>query len=479
MLQSLSFPRMIAYCLGGPGWQITNTIVVNIGIYYYLPPEGSGLPSQLSEEIFLGVLTAYGLARLIGGVIDSLADPFVGYFSDTSRSRFGRRRAFMIYGTVPMVLTSALLFWPPGEPGSTTTFVFLSATLCAYYVFFTVYVGPYLALIPELARTDQERIDLSRMRALFGGLVMLAYGFLWLQGIQIGRDMGMTTEAALRWVVGISAVVALIFCLLPILAVDESSLETDTASHLDWRTSFRITIGNRPFLIYLFAQIGMILGSTMIWPALPYIARVMLGRDEGFAATMSLAFVPLITVGFAFVDRIANRVGTKNLLVASVALLGLSLIPLGLVKPDVPGGPNDARNLFIVFGALSVLGLPVACMMVLPMVILGRIIDVDAMKTGANRAAMFFGVQGLMTKWVFAASGAILSYLFSAYGRSFAEPNGVLLIGPVGGTICLFSAALYALYPEREVLDALAAGREAEALAQRAEPTAIEPAQGD
>ncbi len=457
MLQSLSFPRMVAYCLGGPGWQITNTIVVNIGIYYYLPPDGAGLVTQLSEEVFLGVLTAYGLARLIGGVVDSLADPFVGYLSDTSRSRFGRRRAFMIYGTVPMVLTSALLFWPLGEPGSTTTFVFLSVVLGTYYVFFTVYVGPYLALIPELARTDQERIDLSRMRALFGGLVMLAYGFLWLQGVQIGRDAGLDTETALRWVVGISSVVAFLFCLMPILAVDESTLDAKTGNPLDWRTSFRITITNRPFMIYLFAQIAMILGSTMIWPALPYIARVMLGRDEGFAATMSLAFVPLITLGFAFVDRFATRFGTKNVLIASVLLLGLSLLPLGLVRPDVPGGPNDPRNLFIVFGALSILGLPVACMMVLPMVILGRIIDVDALRTGSNRSAMFFGVQGLLTKWVFAASGAILSFLFSAYGRSAEEPLGVLLIGPVGGTICLVAAALYALYPEREVLAALEA----------------------
>ena len=174
----MSLRRQIAYCLGGPGWQMTSTLVVSIGIYYYLPPEGAGLVPQLSEEIFLGVLTAYGLARLIGGVVDSLADPFVGHYSDRSRSRFGRRRVFLTFGTVPMVLTSTLLFWPPGEPGSTTTFAFLSITLAAYYIFFTIYVGPYLALIPEIARTEQERIDLSRLRALVSGPFLMAYGFI-------------------------------------------------------------------------------------------------------------------------------------------------------------------------------------------------------------------------------------------------------------------------------------------------------------
>ena len=70
---------------------------------------------------------------------------------------------------------------------------------------------------------------------------------------------------------------------------------------------------------------------------------------------------------------------------------------------------------------------------------------------GSGRSAMYYGVQGLMTKWVYAASAAIMSYLLSAYGRSAEEPLGVLLIGPVAGTLCLISAGFYACYPEEQV----------------------------
>jgi hypothetical protein len=62
-----------------PDWQITGSIMVSIGIYFYQPPGDTGLNALPSEEAFLGVLTAYGLARIIGGVVDSLADPFVGW----------------------------------------------------------------------------------------------------------------------------------------------------------------------------------------------------------------------------------------------------------------------------------------------------------------------------------------------------------------------------------------------------------------
>jgi Na+/melibiose symporter-like transporter len=64
---------------------------------------------------------------------------------------------------------------------------------------------------------------------------------------------------------------------------------------------------------------------------------------------------------------------------------------------------------------------------------------------------MYYGVQGLFTKWVYAASAAILSFLLAAYGRSAAEPLGVLLIGPVAGGLCLVGAILYAFYPEEEI----------------------------
>jgi hypothetical protein len=65
---------------------------------------------------------------------------------------------------------------------------------------------------------------------------------------------------------------------------------------------------------------------------------------------------------------------------------------------------------------------------------------------------MYFGAQGLLTKWVYAASAALLSFLFVELGNSRAEPGGVLLVGPLASAFCLASALVYALYPEDQVL---------------------------
>ena len=329
-------------------------------------------------------------------------------------------------------------------------FLFLTVMLALYYVFFTVYVGPYLSLIPEIATTERDRVELSRLRSVISGPTIMAFGVLWLAGVDVLKDMGFDATTSVQIVVVISCLISFLCSICPILAVDESTF-ANMPSSLNMREALGKTLSNRPFVIYLIAQIVFILGITMSGPAVPYIARVILGRDEGFAAMLSLVMLPGIILGFIVIQAIVNRIGTRNTLVWTIFLLGVPLFPYGLLTPSAPGEPGDLFNMVVVVGLSVIKGFPIAGIMILPTVILGQLIDLDAAKTGANRAAMYYGVQGLLTKWVYAASAAILSYLLSAYGRSAAEPLGVLLIGPVSGTFCVIAAVLYALYPEKEV----------------------------
>ena len=430
-----------------------------IGIYFYLPPADTDLVPQVSEEVFLGALTAYGAARLVGGLFDSLADPFVGWGSDRSRSPLGRRRAYLVVGIAPMVLAPVLLFWPPGEPGSTLTFVWLTGLLALYYVFFTVYVAPYLALIPELARSQEQRLSLMMLMAAVGFPILGLYGPGWLLGVQLGRELGLSGTEAVRMVVLVSAGVAFVLCLLPILAVDERRFAHSIPNSMSLGEALGTTLRNRPFLIYLLAQLPFILGINMIGPLVPYLSVVALGRDEGFAGLLSLAGAAPALIGFLVVGRVVGRIGPKRTVIGCVLLLGLLSAALGLLRPDAPGGPDDARNLAIAIAVLGLAGLPLAGFLVVPNVIIGQLVDLDEARTGTNRSAMYFGAQGLLTKWVYAASAALLSYLLLEHGNSREEPDGVLLAGPVAGAFCVLSALLYTCYPEQAVRAEAAAAR--------------------
>jgi GPH family glycoside/pentoside/hexuronide:cation symporter len=454
----MSLARRVAYACGNAGFQIPDAIVISVAVYFYLPPEDSDLVPLVSEEVMLGVLTAYGLARLLGGIVDSLADPFVGWGSDRSRSRLGRRRSFLIAGIGPMVLTPVLLFWPVGAPGSAASWWGLTLLLSLYYVFFTVYVGPYLALIPELAPETEERVRLSSLLAAVALPVLGFYPALWLAGVGFGRSFGLDTTDAIRAVVVISSLVAFALCLAPILAVDEKRFTRTVASPLSLGDAVGQTLRNRPFVIYLGGQILFILGITMMRPALPYLSVVALGRDEAFGAWLALSYLPGVVVGFLAMGRLADRFGPKRVVIA--CLLGLAACLLALIglRPAEPGSAGDTRNLVLAFAALGLAGPSIAGFMVLPHVMIGQLIDVDSLQTGGNRSAMYYGVQGLLTKWVYAASVAVLSLLLARYGNSREAPLGVLLIAPVGGVCCLLSAAVYLAYPERRILAAAMQG---------------------
>lgn len=450
-VEPLSTRRRFAFALGSAGFNLSDRIVYVVSIYFFLPPAGSGLEPLVSQEVFLGGLTAFGLATLIGRFFDAIADPFVGHGSDRSRSSLGRRRSFLAYGILPMTGLPVLLFWPPG--GDTANFAWLAVLLALFYIAFTVYVAPYLALIPELASGHAERVRLATLLAWVTFPVTVVFG-AWTVGFDLLTRAGVDPTDAIRWVVVALSILAFALCALPILAVDERRHARSVASDLPLGEAIRTTLVNRPFVIYLIAQIFFILGVNLAQPAVTYYPRVVLDRTEGFSAVFGAVFGLSIALGMPFINRLGQRLGAKRTLVLCVGTFSVALGSLGLLRPAEAGTARDTVNLIVLGLAMFACGPPVAGFMILPHVIISQLVDRDEARTGANRAAMFFGIQGFCTKFVYGVSGAILSFLFARFGNSAEEPLGVLLVGPVAGALCLVSALLYALYPEREVLEA-------------------------
>jgi GPH family glycoside/pentoside/hexuronide:cation symporter len=452
----MSRARQVFFALGNAGQQLTDRTVVAIAVYFWLPPPGRGLETQISERVFLGFLTFYGLAMLVGRVFDSLADPLVGWASDRSRARLGRRRAFLVAGVLPMVVMPALLFFPPGPPGGAANTAWLFVLLSLYVVFYTVYVAPYLALIPELAWTQRERVSLGTLIALSSLPVVGLFGAAWPLAIDLGRAAGLAPAASLRMLVVAVAGLALALCLAPILAVDERRFARSAPSDLSFREAVARTLGDRAFCVYLLAQGLFVFGINLVQPVSPYLATVVLGRSEGFAAWFGLATFCGVALGFAFVTRLVGRFGPKRVMIGCSATFGLALSGLLLGRAGAPGGPHDARNLALVFGALGAIGIPIAGFLVIPNVLIAQLIDRDEARGGSQRSAMYYGVQGFLTKWIYGVSLWVLTLLLARFGNSPERPLGVILVGPVAGAACLLSAAALVFYPERRVLEATA-----------------------
>src|SRR2546425_1187450 len=98
---------------------------------------------------------------------DAVTDPVMGYISDTTRSRWGRRRPYVAAAALPVGLFFFLVFRPPAL-GTGGLFVYLLVTYAALNTCFTVFAIPYTAWGAELARDYHERTTVVQIRSLFG-----------------------------------------------------------------------------------------------------------------------------------------------------------------------------------------------------------------------------------------------------------------------------------------------------------------------
>jgi GPH family glycoside/pentoside/hexuronide:cation symporter len=464
----------LAYALGNPAHQIAETVILTLVLYFYLPPGGRGLAPQVSQEVFFGGLTVFGLAMIVGRVFDGLSDPLVGHLSDRSRSRFGRRRSFMAAGLPGLALLPALLFWPLGAAGSATNGWFLAAGLSLFFVAFTIFTAPYLALIPEIATGDRERVDLTTLIGVVTFVFLVFYNVAWPAGIELGRSLGLETPGAVRLVAVLSAALVLALGAVAVAGVDERRLVHTVPPELGFRQAVAQTLRCTPFLIYLAGQIFFYFAVSVVRPSIVYFATVVLERGEGVAALLGAPAAITAPLGFVTFRAVAKRYGARRAIVLCNLLFAAATAPLGLLTPDAPGGPRDALNLGIVLAATSGLGFASAGFMVLPLVVISQVVDFDALRTGANRAAIFFGVQGFATKGVIGLASATLAFLFARFGNSVDSPLGVVLIGPVAAAGALVAALFYSLYPERRVLAAVGAAADADAAAVDADTAAAE-----
>src|SRR5205814_7470057 len=96
-------------------------------------------PALVSAAIFFGKLW------------DAATDPVVGYISDTTRTRWGRRRPFVFGSAIPMGIAFYLLFAPP-HWGNTSLIVYLAVTYILLMTFFTMVATPYLAWGAEITQ---------------------------------------------------------------------------------------------------------------------------------------------------------------------------------------------------------------------------------------------------------------------------------------------------------------------------------------
>ena len=158
----LSTLTKLIYGSGDFGYSLNNSIIAAL------------FPIFMMDVV--GVTPALAAAALfIGRSWDYINDPLVGYLSDRTRTRWGRRRPWLLFGAIPFAFTFILLWIRPTFlANQTSLLIFYAAVYVIYEASATTVYMPYFALTPELTQDYDERTQLTSFRMLFniiGGLV--------------------------------------------------------------------------------------------------------------------------------------------------------------------------------------------------------------------------------------------------------------------------------------------------------------------
>ncbi len=430
LVKQLPLWGKILYGAGSGGFSLIDRVLITWLFYYYITSPLEGVEALMPPF-------AFGIIMFLGRSIDALADPVIARWSDNHRGRLGRRMPFMLFSGIAYCLIFILLFYPPVAETSALNSFYLAIMLALYFTLFTGYVCPYLALLPELARSTRDRVDLATFRAVF---MLLGVGAALIgSGMLIGR-------LGFHGMVWAMAAAGLVLLYLP-LAVKERDYAEAKPATLGLVEAIKTTFKNHAFVIYLIGNVTFWLGFNIITLNLPLYVTVLLGGTEddtsiyfGLAFGVALLFFPLVNI-------LSKRTGLKAVMMfALVAFMVLLPLYYFLGRPVFGLNPE-----FFGYILMALSGLPLAVIFIVPDAIVAAVSDLEEKLSGQRREAMYFGAQGFILKLALGLSTVITGTLLELFGSTAAQPLGIQLTGPVSACFILVGVVVFSRYPEKEV----------------------------
>ncbi|WP_042164265.1 MFS transporter [Paenibacillus gorillae] len=373
-------------------------------------------------------------AMVIHGIVNALLNPLFGYLSDRTKSRWGRRVPYMLFGMVPLAALFTAMWFPVGT--GTALFWYFLIIILAYDVLFVMVVLNYSALFPELFVTIKERAAVSSWRQMLGIIGMI-----------IGVALPPLIYGKLGW--GVMGVIFGVIALLFFIVMLAGSKERGTAPEATigfWR-ALRYTFSNKAFVYYVTGSLLVQFTFALLPATIPFFAKYVLGAADN-GSTILLGSIFLVAIPCVYVwGRLVQRWGPRQTIIIAVICYMVALLPFLFVT-----------TLAAAAVTAGLVGIGLAGLMVLLEIMLSEVIDEDEKRTRERREGMYFGMNGFIVRWGVSlqalTTGIVLEashYVKDAVQQSDAAIMGfrsMLSLIPIAAL--LLAVLFFTLYPIRK-----------------------------
>lgn len=448
-----------AYCLPQFAVGLFTAMLNNYLIYFYQPSAESGLPTLITQgTVILGILTVVGFVKAIGHVFDAVTDPLVASLSDRSRSTGGRRIPFMKWAAVPFGLSALLIFCVPQSAPGLVNNIWLAVFLWAYYLFYTLYMIPHNALLPEMIPAEGQRVNAYTMHSLFF-VTGSAMGYVTPLIVSLLKRSGLAPVWAWRTAFACFTVLGVILLLVPVFVIRERDYVRSVRPNVSLGDSIRHAFANPHFRWVTLGQLLEGTGMSFFQACIMYYVTSLMGLpEEASVAVLAISIAGSLLL-YPLINRWAKHRGKRLPILLGCGVFTAAEFIICLCA-DLPGDAMVKAVLVAVF-----VSFPFAVLNILPNSMMADVIQYDTITTGVNQEGIFSAARSFITKLGTSLAIMIVPSLtvVGAHAGENIGRTGLKLTALVGGLFCLGAIAAFAMYREREVLAVIrAAGEERE-----------------
>jgi GPH family glycoside/pentoside/hexuronide:cation symporter len=348
------------------------------------------------------------LAFVLWTIWNAVNDPLIGYISDRTNTRFGRRRPFIMIGTIPVLILEIILWLPPLN-SDIANFIYLLIMLICYDTFYSMIALPADSLFPELYTSVEERAEVNTIKQILSTIGLIAAALV--PGFFIGEvdtiDGYLINGIVTTVIVGISLAI-----FIKSGAVERREFKLDYQNQFKFFQGLKYTLKNKAFILYtimffLYEYILLLLGTIV-----PLFGKHVLNTSNTFETSIIMGVMYIIGIVTVIVWRKLDvKIGSRKAYAVSMIAYVIATIPMLFISDYISA---VIVAVFIGFGFGG--------MLYFIYLIIADVIDEDELKTGVRREGTFFGITNFFMRLAMILSILTVGLVFRQTGWEEYDP---------------------------------------------------------
>jgi len=389
-------------------------------------------------------ITLITIGFIIWAFWNSFNDPMLGYLSDRTHTKFGRRLPYIMIGIIPLGVIMFLLFTPIlpiGAANQLGNFIYFLIIIILFEFFYTMYSLNTTSLFPETFISKDDRIKANNVRQVFlilGLIVAFVLPGLFISdytpdpGDSIAINMALG-EYQLFGIIAAIIVIIIGGIFIKFTPREKKQFNEDYKKAPSFFNSIKMCLKSKSFMWYIPAEIANWFVYGILPTLIPLYAKAVLGIVDPLMISllMGAAFISSV-IFITFVWKpIVRRIGNRKAWMISMSSWILTLLPLMFL------GPNMEILAIVVF---FFIGLGLSGSFYIIDLVVSDIIDEDEVNTGIRREAGYYGVNAFFLRLA-------IIIVFLSIGPMFIIADWEVFTLPASVEIQLMLRILMFVYP--------------------------------